>query len=130
MHMNKRVTGIGGILFKANAPDELREWYARHLGIESEEWGAVFPWRRADDPEKNGHTVWAPFKADTEYFAPSTAAFMINYRVDDLDGLLALLREEGVQVEDHIEESEQGRFAWIMDPDGNKVELWEPAEGM
>ena len=74
--------------------------------------------------------MWAPFKADTEYFAPSTAAFMINYRVDDLDGLLALLREEGVQVEDHIEESEQGRFAWIMDPDGNKVELWEPAEGM
>lgn len=127
--MKKRVTGIGGVFFKANQPEQLREWYQRHLGIACEEWGAVFPWRHAEEPERKGYTAWAPFKADTDYFAPSNASFMINYRVDDLDGLLTLLRQEGVEVEDRIEETEQGRFGWAMDPDGNKVELWEPPEG-
>lgn len=127
--MTKRVTGIGGIMFKANQPDKLRDWYRRHLGVESEEWGAVFSWLHTGEPEKPGNTIWAPFSEDTDYFAPSGASFMINYRVDDLDAVLALLREEGVQVEDRIEETEQGRFGWAMDPEGNKVELWEPAEG-
>ena len=124
----KRVTGIGGIFFKARQPDRLKEWYGRHLGIQSDEWGAMFRWREADNTQRRGYTVWAPFKRDTDYFAPSAAPYMINYRVDNLDALLAALREEGVVVEDHMEETEQGRFAWIMDPEGNKIELWEPEE--
>ena len=124
----KRVTGIGGIFFKARQPERLKEWYGRHLGIESDEWGAMFRWREADNPERTGYTIWAPFRQETEYFAPSTSPFMINYRVDNLDALLDALREEGVAVENQIDVTPQGRFAWVMDPEGNKIELWEPAQ--
>jgi predicted enzyme related to lactoylglutathione lyase len=126
----KRVTGIGGVFFKSADPKGLAEWYRIHLGLKVEEWGGVaFQWSNPDNPTGTGTTVWNPFKDDTDYFAPSPAAFMINYRVDDLHALLAALRAEGCQVEDKVEESEYGKFGWVLDPDGNKLELWQPPEG-
>jgi len=121
------VTGIGGVFFKARDPASLGQWYRRHLGIVVEAWGgASFSWREDRSPETKGVTVWTPFKQDTTYFAPSEKPFMINYRVDDLDGVLATLREEGCVVDDAIEVSEYGRFGWVMDPEGNRIELWQP----
>jgi predicted enzyme related to lactoylglutathione lyase len=126
----KRVTGIGGVFFKSTDPKALGEWYARHLGIDVEEWGgAAFKWVTPENPSGTGSTVWSPFKEDTSYFAPSAASFMINYRVEDLHALLAALRAEGCQVEDKVEESEYGKFGWVVDPEGNKLELWQPPEG-
>jgi predicted enzyme related to lactoylglutathione lyase len=126
----KRVTGIGGIFFKSPDPKALAEWYRVHLGVQVEEWGGVaFQWAGPDNPGGAGATIWSPFKQDTETFAPSTASFMINYRVADLHGLLAALRAEGCNVEDKVSDSEYGKFGWVIDPDGNKVELWEPPEG-
>ena len=126
----KRVTGIGGIFFKAKDPQALGAWYAKHLGIAVEEWGgAAFKWGTAEKPASAGTTIWSPFKEDTEYFLPSKSSFMINYRVDDLRSLLATLRSEGCKVDDKVEESEYGKFGWVMDPEGNKVELWQPPEG-
>ncbi len=126
----KRVTGIGGIFFKAKDPKALGEWYRTHLGIEVTQWGgAAFRWNGPDNPSGVGTTAWNPFKEDTTYFAPSTAPFMINYRVDDLHALLAALRAEGVKVEDKVDESEYGKFGWAIDPEGNKIELWQPPAG-
>lgn len=126
----KRVTGIGGIFFKSKDPKALGAWYKQHLGIDVQAWGgAAFRWNSADNPGGVGTTAWNPFAEDTGYFAPSTASFMINYRVDDLHALLAALRAEGVQVEDKVDESEYGKFGWAVDPDGNKFELWQPPEG-
>jgi len=123
----KRVTGIGGIFFKAKDPGQLKAWYALHLGLPLKEDGEVsFHWRETDTPQREGRTIWAPFPNNTEYFEPSPSSFMINYRVEDLDGLLAQLRKEGVQVNDCVEEYDYGRFGWIMDPEGNRIELWEP----
>ena len=121
----KRVTGIGGIFFKAKDPDKLREWYRRHLGIESESWGFAFRW--SDDPQTDGGTTaWSIFPDSTKYFAPSDKPFMINFRVADLQSLLAQLRTEGVEVDAKTDESEFGKFGWVVDPEGNRVELWEP----
>ena len=120
----KRVTGIGGIFFKARDPKQLKAWYHQHLGIDAGEYGAIFQWRDENDPEQIGQTVWSPFPQDTKYFDPGTASFMINYRVSDLEGLLAALREEGLTVDERSDE--YGRFAWITDPEGNRIELWEP----
>jgi len=126
----KRVTGIGGIFFKAEDPKTLGDWYRRHLGINVEEWGgAAFRWKTDENPEGAGTTIWSPFKADTDYFAPSSASFMINYRVADLVALLAKLRAEGCQVVDKVEDSEYGKFGWVIDPEGNKIELWQPPAG-
>ena len=123
----KRVTGIGGIFFKARDPQALGAWYRTHLGLDVSEWGGtVFRW--ADD-SATGTTLWSAFKHDTDYFAPSTAPFMVNFRVADLHALLAALREEGCDVVDKVEESEYGRFGWVIDPEGNKLELWEPPAG-
>jgi predicted enzyme related to lactoylglutathione lyase len=126
----KRVTGIGGIFFKSKDPKALGAWYKKHLGIEVEEWGGfAFRWKTVSNPQGTGSTVWSPFAAETTYFAPSTASFMVNYRVEDLHGLLSLLRAEGVEVQDKVEESEYGKFGWVMDPEGNKLELWQPPAG-
>jgi predicted enzyme related to lactoylglutathione lyase len=123
----KRATGIGGIFFKAENPEKLGAWYATHLGLPVESWGGFqFHWRQDDAPERRGHTVWSIFKGDTRYFDPSEKPFMINYRVEDLDAVLEALRSEGVAVDPKIEESEYGRFGWAMDPEGNRIELWEP----
>lgn len=123
----KRVTGIGGIFFKSKDPDGLREWYRKHLGIEAESWGATFRWR--DDPRAdNGSTAWSVMPETTKYFQPSDKPFMINFRVADLTSLLEELRAEGVTVDDKMDESEFGKFGWVMDPDGNRLELWEPPD--
>lgn len=125
----RRVTGIGGIFFKARDPKALGEWYRTHLGMDVADWGGV-PFRWADDPQAaTGTTIWSPFAADTGYFAPSDAPFMVNFRVADLHALLAALRAEGCQVMDKVEESEYGKFGWVVDPEGNKLELWEPPAG-
>lgn len=122
----QRVKGIGGVFFKARDKQALAAWYRDHLGVPLEDWGgAVFRWRELD-PDGDAATVWSPFAADTSYFAPSTAPFMINFRVDDLDAMLAQLRAAGAQVGDKLEESELGRFGWVVDPEGNKLELWQP----
>ena len=125
----KRVTGIGGIFFKAENPERLRSWYETHLGMPVESWGGLqFHWRQDDDPQRRGSTVWTVFGADTRSFDPSKKPFMINYRVEDLDEVLAALKSEGVTVDEKIDESEYGRFGWAMDPEGNRIELWEPPE--
>jgi predicted enzyme related to lactoylglutathione lyase len=125
----KRVTGIGGIFFKARDPRALGEWYRRHLGMNVEDWGGVvFHWSDGS-PSGTGTTVWNPFRDDTNYFAPSMAPFMVNFRVADLHALLELLRMEGCDVQEKVEESEFGKFGWVMDPEGNKLELWEPPSG-
>jgi len=116
----KRVTGIGGIFFKARDPVALGEWYRRHLGIDVQSWGG------AAFEATTGETAWAIFPATSDSFAPSGAPFMINYRVADLAAVLDALRSEGCQVDDRVDSSEQGRFGWVMDPEGNRIELWEP----
>lgn len=126
----KRVTGIGGIFFKAKDPAALGAWYRRHLGIDVQEWGGTaFRWADSEGVPGGGSTVWSIAAQDAESFAPSEAPFMINYRVDDLRGLVAALEEEGCPVLEGIQESEFGAFAWVLDPEGNKVELWQPPAG-
>jgi len=127
----KRVTAIGGIFFKSKDPKKLMEWYRQHLGIEIEgDWGGRFEWRELENSQRKAYTVWSVFPHTTKYFDPSPAPFMVNYRVANLDELLNALRQEGVKIDEEkrIEESEFGRFAWIMDPDGNRIELWQPPE--
>ncbi|MBI3716270.1 MAG: VOC family protein [Betaproteobacteria bacterium] len=126
----KRVTGIGGIFFKAKDAPALMAWYKQHLGIDTHEWGTTFTWTDADGKPMTGSTVWSVQRAESDNFAPSAAPFMINYRVEDLLGLVKVLREEGCNVlEKVIDESEYGKFAWVIDPEGNKVELWQPPAG-
>jgi predicted enzyme related to lactoylglutathione lyase len=126
----KRVTGIGGVFFKSPDPKRLSAWYQTHLGVPVEVWGgAAFNWAGPDNPAGTGTTVWSPVKEDAENFAPGASRFMINYRVDDLHALMAALREEGCEIVGKIDESEYGKFGWVMDPDGNKVELWQAPDG-
>jgi len=126
----KRVTGIGGIFFKAQDAPALRAWYKRHLGIDVQEWGgAVFPWTDSDGKPTDGTTVWSVGPEEGEQFAPSKASFMVNYRVEDLHAVVLALRAEGCNVLDKTEDSEYGTFAWVIDPEGNKVELWQPPAG-
>lgn len=127
----KRVTGIGGIFFKAKDAPALRAWYKAHLGIDVQAWGgAAFDWTDADGKPTGGTTAWSVTEADSDQFAPSQATFMVNYRVDDLLALVAALRAEGCQVLDEINDAgEYGKFAWVIDPEGNKVELWQPPAG-
>ena len=124
----KRVTGIGGVFFKAKDPKALGAWYRTHLGMDVQAWGGV-AFKAEDDPSGGGTTAWSLFKADTSHFAPSAASFMINYRVEDLDALIAKLREEGCNVVGDVQDSEYGKFGWVMDPEGNKVELWQASKG-
>jgi predicted enzyme related to lactoylglutathione lyase len=120
-----KVIGMGGIFFKSRDPKALNAWYARHLGLPVDDWGGA---RFSEDEKRKGYTLWSPFAADTNYFAPSTQPYMINFRVDDLNGLLAQLREAGVTVDERVEDSEFGRFGWIIDPEGTRVELWQPPD--
>jgi catechol 2,3-dioxygenase-like lactoylglutathione lyase family enzyme len=130
MPEGQRVTGLGGVFFKADDPDGMYQWYEQHLGLKREEGVVLFRWREAADPQRLGTTVWSLFRRDSTYFDPSRASFMLNFRVADLDALLAALRAEGVTVDDKREDSEYGRFGWILDPEGNRIELWEPPPGM
>ncbi|MAO63961.1 MAG: glyoxalase [Balneola sp.] len=124
--MKKRVTGIGGIFFKSEDPQASKDWYQKHLGIDSGKYGGTFEWRHAEVPDKKGFTAWSVFDQNTEYTNPSEKDFMINYRVENLEELLETLKEEGVQVIGKMEVFEYGKFGWIMDPNGIKIELWEP----
>lgn len=124
--MNRRVTGLGGIFFKSKDHARTKEWYNTHLGITTDQYGANFSWHKPDG--STGHTVWSLFKEDSNYFGNPDQQYMINYRVENLEELLKALKEEGVQVIGEMETYEYGKFGWIIDPDGRKIELWEPIE--
>jgi catechol 2,3-dioxygenase-like lactoylglutathione lyase family enzyme len=121
-----KVTGLGGVFFRCADPAATRRWYRDRLGIAAEDYGFAFVWRELERPDERGYTVWNAFPEATEYFAPSGKQFMVNYRVDDLEQLVAELRAAGVEIVGGIDEEENGKFAWILDPDGQKIELWEP----
>ena len=122
----KRVTGIGGIFFKSQNPKELTAWYDKHLGLSTNEYGSMFEFRLADKPKEKGYLQWSAFSQDTQYMRPSKKEFMINYRVQDLEWLVEQLKAEGVTVLDEIASYDYGKFVHILDPEGNKIELWEP----
>lgn len=124
----KKVTGIGGIFFKCKDPKAINEWYKKHLGFETTPYGTNFEWRQQEDSTKKGLTVWNPFAETTKYFDPSTKEFMINYRVENLEALIEELKKEGVTIVDKMETYDYGKFVHILDPEGNKIELWEPTE--
>lgn len=126
--MKKRVTGIGGIFFKVKDPNATKTWYQKHLGLNTDKYGTAFEWRSSENPESKGFTQWSPMQDSTDYFLPSQKEFMINYRVEDLEGLVAELKAEGVQVLDEIQTFEYGKFVHILDPDGHSIELWEPID--
>jgi predicted enzyme related to lactoylglutathione lyase len=128
----ERVTGIGGVFFKARDPKALLEWYGTHLGMvrEPDFTGAVFRWGTEKDTGSLGSTTWAIFPSDTTYFGPPDARGMVNYRVKDLDRMLEQLRSAGVDVDPRVEDSEFGRFGWAVDGEGNRFELWQPAPGL
>jgi len=123
--MKKRVIGIGGIFFKCKDPDATRNWYGKHLGMNTNEYGSTFEFRNAERPKEKNFLQWSTFKEDTNYMEPSKASFMINYRVEDLVALVKELKAEGVTIVDEIESFDYGKFVHIMDPEGNKIELWE-----
>ncbi len=123
-----RVTGIGGIFFKAKDPAALKAWYSKNLGLQMGSSGSNFEWRQGMDSTKKGFTLWAPFKETTKYFQPSEKQFMINYRVVQLDKLLANLKAAGIVPTDSVEKASYGSFVHLMDPEGNKIELWEPID--
>ena len=120
-----RILGIGGVFFKSANRDQTRDWYSKHLGLTDKGGGAMLKWRAHDDPQKEHVTVWTVFPSSTDYFAPGQS-FMVNYIVDDLDALLDRLKQEGVKIDAKRMNESFGRFAWIYDPDGNKIELWQP----
>lgn len=122
----KKVTGIGGIFFKCKDPDKMNEWYRKHLGFNTNEYGTMFEWYETADSTKKGLTQWTAFPETTKYFDPSTKDFMINYRVEDLETLVEELKKEDVTIVDKMETYDYGKFIHIMDPEGNKIELWEP----
>ena len=124
----KRVIGIGGMFFKAKDPKKLAAWYKKHLGLPIDDSfnGYVFDWSNTNGRPEKGYTLWSPFKEETEYLEPSSKDFMFNFIVDDLEALLEVLKSEGIEQKGDIEYSEFGKFSWILDPEENKVELWEP----
>ena len=124
--MKKRVTGLGGFFFKSRDPETIKEWYKTHLGFNTDAYGCSFWWK--DQGGKDCMTQWSPFKEDTAYFQPSKKEFMMNFRVENLHALLDTLKKEGVTIVGEIEEYEYGKFGWILDPEGNKLELWEPVD--
>ncbi len=121
----KRVTSMGGVFFKCKDPEKMKTWYSRHLGLKTDVYGTSFAWRQAPDGQKKGFTAWSPFPDDTAYFAPSIKPFMFNYRVADLQRLIEQLKEEGVTILDDIQTYPYGKFVHILDPEYNKIELWE-----
>lgn len=123
-----KVTGVGGIFFKCKDPEKMKDWYAGNLGMRTNEYGALFEFRKSDVPDVKGYLQWSPFSEKTTYFSPSEKDFMVNYRVSDLEGLLVQLKKNGVTILDTIESYEYGKFLHILDPEGNKIELWEPVD--
>jgi catechol 2,3-dioxygenase-like lactoylglutathione lyase family enzyme len=126
MSQKSRILGIGGIFFKSANKKTMQKWYAEHLGLADSGHGVMLPWREKDNPDSEQMTVWTIFSGTTKYFEPSQASFMVNYIVDDLDALLDRLTKEGVNIDPKRQNESYGKFAWIFDPDGNKIELWQP----
>ena len=126
----KKVTGIGGVFFKCEDPQKMRDWYKENLGLVTNEYGSLFEFRSTDNPEEKNYLQWSPFGEKTKYFEPSKKEFMINYRVENLENLIEELRADNVQIVGEIEAFEYGKFAHIMDPEGNKIELWEPVDSV
>lgn len=124
----KRVIGIGGIFFKSKDVEKLKTWYGKHLGLDISDFGATFEWREEDDPAKKGTMVWSPFKESTHYFEPSPKQFMINYRVANIEWIVQQLKNEGVTILDEIQSFDYGKFVHILDPEDNKIELWEASD--
>ncbi len=122
----KRVTGLGGFFFKSDNPNATKEWYKNHLGLPTDAYGCTFTWKDKDGNDCS--TQWSPFPAETKYFEPSQKQFMMNFRVDNLEALLEVLKEEGVTIVGEMESYDYGNFGWILDPEGNKIELWEPKD--
>ena len=124
----KKVTGVGGIFFKCEDAGKMKDWYNAHLGLVTNEYGALFEFRNTHKPDEINYLQWSTFAKDSKYFEPSQKQFMINYRVDDLVALVKDLKDQGVTICDEIESFEYGKFVHIMDPEGNKIELWEPID--
>ena len=124
--MKKRVTAIGGIFFKVKDPAKTKDWYRKHLGLQTDDYGTTFEWRSSENPDQKGFTQWSPMKDDTSYFKPSEKDFMVNYCVENLVELVEELKKEGVTILDEIESYDYGKFVHILDPDGHSIELWEP----
>ncbi len=125
-----KVTGIGGIFFFSDNPEKTKEWYSENLGLEVNQWGSSFEFRNANRPDEINYLQWSPFKQGSEYFAPSKKEFMINYRVQNTEGLVKKLKDNGVTIVDSIETFDYGKFVHIMDAEGNKIELWEPIDSV
>jgi len=125
-----KVTGIGGIFFRTKDPDKTKKWYGDNLGLAISEYGSSFEFRNANRPDEINYLQWSPFEEKTDYFDPSTKEFMINYRVQNIEGLVSRLRENGVTIVDEIESYDYGKFVHILDPEGNKIELWEPIDSV
>lgn len=125
-----KVTGIGGIFFRTSDPEKIKEWYGKNLGLAIDPWGSAFEFRNANRPDEINYLRWSPFSDTTDYFQPSSKEFMINYRVQNIEGLVRKLRDEGVTIVDEIEEYDYGKFVHILDPEGNKIELWEPVDSI
>lgn len=126
----KKVTGIGGIFFKCKDPQAMKNWYSDNLGLVTDKYGSLFEFRSSDNPDEKGYLQWSPFSKDTDYFAPSEKEFMINYRVENLEILVEELKQSGVEVLDEIATYEYGKFVHILDPENNKIELWEPIDSV
>lgn len=128
--MAKKVTGIGGIFFKCKSPSEMRAWYNENLGLTTNDYGSLFEFREADKPEKKAYLQWSPMEQETKYFEPSEKQFMVNFRVENIEALVDELKQAGVTVCDEIESYEYGKFVHILDPENNKIELWEPVDSV
>jgi len=126
----KGVTGIGGIFFKCEEPEKMKEWYGKNLGLVTNKYGALFEFRKSDKPTEKGYLQWSPFDADSDYFEPSDKDFMINYRAKNIEELVVELKKNGVPILDKIETFEYGKFVHILDPENNKIELWEPSDNV
>ncbi|MTI19734.1 VOC family protein [Fulvivirga sp. RKSG066] len=124
----KKVTGIGGIFFKCKEPQKIKDWYDKNLGLVTNEYGSLFEFRESDKPDQKAYLQWSPFEEKTTYFEPSEKQFMVNFRVENIEELVEELKENGVKVLDEIESYEYGKFVHILDPEGNKIELWEPID--
>ncbi|MBR8535369.1 VOC family protein [Carboxylicivirga sediminis] len=126
--MSKKVTGVGGIFFKCKSPAEMRAWYSQNLGLATNEYGSLFEFREVDNPDKKAYLQWSPMEEDTNYFEPSVKPFMVNFRVENIEALVEELKQVGVTICDEIETYDYGKFVHILDPENNKIELWEPVD--
>ena len=123
-----KITGLGGVFFKCKDPQAMRDWYNKNFGLSNDKYGHPFVWKKHEAPEQNGYTVWNPFDDNSDYFKPSKQKYMINYRVENIEELMKNLKKADITIVGEIESFDYGKFGWILDPEGNKIELWEPID--